>query len=241
MNRVLILALILFMSRLASAKSGFLVEEDDVAPARAAQPAVTVTAPAPAASDSDEEDDQEDEKPAPVKHPYLSPARNAARGIAKPKPVVRHDDEDDETDARYTPRCTNCSRPPVQAHIHIGVRVTARADILRSPIWASFARNFAACAPGCQPVNGSMGVWRDPHARPRPSCHHSGQAIDIGAMKCSDGRTYRASAESRTGRGRFSDMVRCMSRSMKTLYMRADHYDHAHFSNGCIASGHRMY
>jgi hypothetical protein len=174
----------------------------------------------------------------PRSRPLLSPARTGV-GI-KPAPTFL----DDESEGGYKANCSNCSRNnQTQIHIRINrapIQIIASANVTRHPIWPSFARNFMACAPGCQPIE--VGVWRDPRIRPKPSCHHTGQAIDVGGMVCS-GVKYTASRESRTGRGPFSDMVRCMHRKqgMQTLYMVHDHFDHAHFSNWCYAGGRRMY
>ena len=105
----------------------------------------------------------------------------------------------------------------------------------RAPIWNSFIRNFKQCAPGCEPAQYAAFGHRD-----NLSCHPTGEAIDVGAMIC-EGRTYRA-----IDRGRFEEMVTCMRGKMKTLYRNGwhvtkGHHDHAHFSDGCIDRGRRVY
>jgi hypothetical protein len=105
----------------------------------------------------------------------------------------------------------------------------------RSPIWKSFIRNFNRCAPGCEPMQYATYGHRD-----NLSCHPSGEAIDVHAMVC-NGSKYRA-----IDRGRFEDMVDCMRGKMVTLYRNGwhktkGHHDHAHFSNGCIDRGRRVY
>lgn len=147
-----------------------------------------------------------------------------------------HDEEDRETESR--PACPggNCrpvaratQRQPIPVY---GGRVMSTPRNMRTPIWAPFARNFEACAPGCQPLQ--VGIHREPNGR--MSCHHSARAIDVGGMVCG-GRVYTA-----MGNGRFGQMVSCMRRRMPTLYRQAHkrhlgvtqaHYDHAHFSIGC--------
>lgn len=229
MNQLLILAFLIFGSGLAHGQTGFMFDDDET-PAKKLVP--VVQAPTPAANDDD--DDDEVYPPLPVRRPVTQ---------SKPKQVTTEDD----SEGRYEPLCSNCSRqPPVQVRIRVQAptfaptQIRGTAEAVNSPIWASFARNFSACAPGCQPIG--IGVYRDPRVRPNPSCHHTKQAIDVAGMDCG-GQRYLAIKESGRGIGRFSDMVRCMRRSMKTIYMADDHYDHAHFSNGCIAlmSGTRMY
>jgi hypothetical protein len=69
------------------------------------------------------------------------------------------------------------------------------------------------------------------------TCHAEGRAIDVGAIVCG-GKTYRA-----IDNGRFATFVACMKPKMKTLWHQGrqkgvtrGHYDHAHFSNGCVAA-----
>jgi hypothetical protein len=111
------------------------------------------------------------------------------------------------------------------------------------PIYASFSRNFRQCAPGCFPRVVSVN-------RPGAySCHNGGRAIDVGGIICG-GKTYNAIAEANYN-GKFVAFKNCMKTKMKTLwhndsYSRATvtsgHWDHAHFSNGCVlAGGHRYY
>ena len=106
-------------------------------------------------------------------------------------------------------------------------RTQAERSAQRAPIWPSFVKNWKQCAPGCQPTE--YAAWG---RRGGPSCHPTGQAIDVGAMIC-NGQKYKA-----INRGRFEVMVNCMRKKMKTLYRNgADvtlgHHDHVHLSNGC--------
>lgn len=246
------LLVLILVSQFAFAANTGVIDDDDDTPAPVSKPAAR-TSPEPVAKpavkpvskptaskdDEDDEDDDDDDEPVVRKKVSRPGLLSAARAAGRGRQTVEDDeDEDDEDEGTYR-NCRNCSRQRQKTqHIHTGVRITAREDIVDSPIWNSFKRNFAACAPGCQPTG--MGVWRSKIDRPKPSCHHNGQAIDVAGMICS-GVQYRSIRESRYGVGPFSDMVRCMRGRMKTLWRVADHYDHAHFSNGCIASGYRMY
>lgn len=107
-----------------------------------------------------------------------------------------------------------------------------------APAWYPFVKNFKQCAKGCIPY--IVSVWR-PGA---VSCHASGRAIDVGAIICK-GQTHRA-----INNGRFAQFVSCMRPKMKTLFHDHDprvygvtgaHYDHGHFSTGCIVQGGRRY
>jgi hypothetical protein len=234
MDRLIVLTLILFSPLVMAATSGSFDDIDEETPAPVVKPA-----PAKPAVVSDED---EDEVPTPVKRParkddgLLSPARAAARQRS-----FNNDGDENESEGSYK-GCKNCShpaKPALRLPVH---HITGPSDVLRSRIWSSFAKYFEECAPGCQPVG--MGSYRDPHARPKPSCHHISAAIDVAGMRC--GRsTYMAIREStgrNAGQGRYSDLVRCMHRKgMRTMYMEHDHYDHAHFSYGCVLpSGIRM-
>jgi hypothetical protein len=206
------------------------------APAKSQPPAVKPAPAKPAAAVSDEDEDDQEEVPPPVKRPVreddglLSPARAAAR-------QNRLNDDEKESEGSYK-GCKNCShptKPALRLPVH---HITGPSDVLRSRIWSSFSKYFEECAPGCQPVG--MGSYRDPRVRPKPSCHHISAAIDVAGMRC--GRTtYMAIREStgrNAGQGRYSDFVRCMHRKgMRTMYMEHDHYDHAHFSYGCVLPG----
>ncbi len=111
------------------------------------------------------------------------------------------------------------------------------------PIYASFVAKFRQCASGCFPHVVSV---NRPGAH---SCHNGGKAIDVGAIVCG-GVKHDAFAEAWKP-GRFTQFVGCMKRKMKTLFHNDDyspatktsgHWDHAHFSNGCVlAGGHRYY
>lgn len=106
------------------------------------------------------------------------------------------------------------------------------------PIYASFVRNFRQCAPGCFPKVVSVN-------RPqRVSCHHGGKAIDVGGIICG-GKTYEAISEANYN-GKFVAFKDCMKGKMKTLWHNqaysaatktSGHWDHAHFSNGCVIAG----
>jgi len=235
MNQLVALILILFSHLAFAASSGSFDDEDD-APVAAPVAKPAPSKPAPVTNDDDDDDDDEEEE-APARRPVrkddglLSPSRAAARQGA-------FNDDEEESEGVYK-GCRNCSRPsPPPARLPIRTHITAPSDVLRSRVWSSFQRNFEECAPGCQPVD--MGSYRDPHVRPKPSCHHISAAIDVGGMKCG-GQLYmarRETARPNNGRGRFSDVVRCIERKgMRTMYMVADHFDHAHFSYGCVLPG----
>jgi hypothetical protein len=111
----------------------------------------------------------------------------------------------------------------------------------RAPIWGSFINNFRKCAQGCLPANlitfGSRSNYSPTAGVGNYTCHAEGRAIDVGAIVCK-GKTYRA-----IDNGRFATFVACMKPKMKTLWHQGrqkgvtrGHYDHAHFSNGCVAA-----
>lgn len=172
---------------------------------------------------------------------FSSIAMAATSGSFEDDEVIESVVESTQSEGSFS-GCRNCShaaKPPPRLPIR---HITAPSSVLRSRIWSSFARYFEECAPGCQPVG--MGSYRDPHLRPHPSCHHINAAIDVAGMRCGS-TAYMASRESsgrNAGKGRFSELVRCMHRKgMRTMYMEHNHYDHAHFSYGCILpSGKRM-
>jgi hypothetical protein len=245
MDRLIVLTLILFSPLAVAATSGSFDDIDDETPAPAVKPApakpeapAVKSAPAkPAPVVNDEDEDDQEEVPTPVRRPMrkddglLSPARAAARQRSF------NTDDEKESEASYK-GCKNCSHPPQLAPRLPVHHITGPSDVLRSRIWSSFSKYFEECAPGCQPVG--MGSYRDPHARPKPSCHHISAAIDVAGMRC--GRTtYMAIREStgrNAGQGRYSELVRCMHRKgMRTMYMEHNHYDHAHFSYGCVLPG----
>lgn len=112
---------------------------------------------------------------------------------------------------------------------------TAGRSNERAPIWASFIKNFRACAPGCAPAN-----YSTYGKRRKPSCHNTGKAVDVGSIACG-GREYKA-----INAGKFKKFVGCMRGKMKTIYQNGrhktlGHRDHAHFSNGCTLPGGRKY
>lgn len=99
-----------------------------------------------------------------------------------------------------------------------------------APIWGPFMSRFRQCAPGCSPWN--YGTWGH---RSKPTCHSTGEAIDVGGISCG-GKIYAA-----INRGRFATFVQCMAKKgMRKLYFNGPdvtqgHKDHAHFSFGCSA------
>ena len=104
-----------------------------------------------------------------------------------------------------------------------------------APIWNRFYKDFKKCAPDCEPAQ--YGTWG---SRGNASCHPSGQAVDVGAIKC--GGTLHTAL----GGGKFATFVSCMRGKMKTLYRNGKHrtkghHDHAHFSYGCTVRGRRIY
>ena len=110
-----------------------------------------------------------------------------------------------------------------------------------APIWGSFINNFKKCAKECVPANlitfGERNNYSPTAGRGNYTCHAEGRAIDVGAIVCG-GKTYRA-----IDNGRFATFVGCMKTKMKTLWHQGrkkgvtrGHYDHAHFSNGCVAA-----
>lgn len=104
-----------------------------------------------------------------------------------------------------------------------------------APVWGPFISNLKRCAPGCQPVN--YNAYRSQ----RNSCHYSGRALDVGAIRC-DGKVYHAISG-----GKYASMVQCMKGRMKKVLYRngpgrtSGHNDHAHFSLGCSIPGRPVY
>jgi hypothetical protein len=118
---------------------------------------------------------------------------------------------------------------------------TSTSSHTGAPIWGSFIHNFKKCAQGCLPANlitfGSRSNYSPTAGVGNYTCHAEGNAIDVGAIVCG-GKTYRA-----VDNGRFATFVACMKPKMKTLWHQGrkkgvtrGHYDHAHFSNGCVAA-----
>lgn len=103
-----------------------------------------------------------------------------------------------------------------------------------APVWRPFMANLQKCAPGCKPVN--YNAYRNQ----RSSCHYSGRALDVGAIRC-DGRVHQAISG-----GKYASMVQCMKGKMRVLYRNgpgrtSGHHDHAHFSLGCSVPGRPVY
>lgn len=100
---------------------------------------------------------------------------------------------------------------------------------VKAPIWPAFYKNFMRCADGCKP--GTIGTFGE---RFNPTCHTGGHAIDIHGIVC--GKKDHPSLSKR-----FDQFVGCMKKNMKTIYRSENHYNHAHFSTGCVRDGHRMW
>ncbi len=86
-------------------------------------------------------------------------------------------------------------------------------------ILAPFKKRHEVCAPGCGYV--SWGIWGDKAHQKRRSCHNSGDAIDIHAVRC--GKTTHGP---RTAK--FAKYVGCMKQSFGTVFGNKDHKNHAH-------------
>ncbi len=86
-------------------------------------------------------------------------------------------------------------------------------------IEAPFKSQHKSCASSCTYV--SWGIWGDEAHKKRRSCHNSGEAIDIHAIKCS-GVTSKALSK------RFDTYVACMKKKFKVLYRVKNHFGHAH-------------
>ena len=105
-----------------------------------------------------------------------------------------------------------------------------------SDIWNPFINALKACAADCQPAQ-----YHAFGERTNASCHSSSDALDVGSFICSDG-THQS-----INKGRFETIVVCMRGHMgKVLYFNGSdvllgHQNHAHFSNGCIRNGERMW
>jgi hypothetical protein len=108
-------------------------------------------------------------------------------------------------------------------------------------LWRLFEREFRRCASDCVPTE-----YISKGHRGNRSCHPTGWAIDMMAIKCSDGLHHALEG------GRFKEVVKCMDQNMFTMYqhrpitarrgtkrfqeqLTAYHYNNAHFSppNGC--------
>lgn len=86
-------------------------------------------------------------------------------------------------------------------------------------IEALFKARHAACAKGCSYV--SWGIWGDEAHKKRKSCHNSGEAIDIHAIKCG-----KVTSGPKTSK--FKTYVNCMKSKFTVLFQVKDHFEHAH-------------
>lgn len=92
-----------------------------------------------------------------------------------------------------------------------------------APILAPFTNAFNQCAPGCTYTN--WGIWGDMRHQHKHSCHNSGSAVDVHAIRCG-GANYAA------GTSRFNGFVSCMHgrNGLYTIYGNGEHRHHAHIS-----------
>lgn len=110
---------------------------------------------------------------------------------------------------RYQPM-----EPAMTQHIPDGGR--------RAPIKIPFKNAFDVCCPGGSYTN--WGIWGDEKHKHRRSCHNSGSAIDVHAVKCNGSRAV-------AGTSRFGGFVSCMrSKGMHVIYGSGEHRNHAHIS-----------
>jgi hypothetical protein len=88
-----------------------------------------------------------------------------------------------------------------------------------APIMGPFTKAFNQCASGCSYTD--WGIWGDRRHQVRRSCHNSGSAIDIHALKC-NGRTYKA------GSSKFRNFVSCMHgrEGLYTIHGNKAHRQH---------------
>lgn len=86
-----------------------------------------------------------------------------------------------------------------------------------------FNARMATCARGCSFTN--WGVWGDKRHQVKRSCHNSGSAIDVHAIKCSDG-THKP------GSARFRQFVGCMdgSNQLSVIFGHGEHKNHVHIA-----------
>lgn len=94
-----------------------------------------------------------------------------------------------------------------------------QALMRQAPILGPYLSRHRQCASGCSYV--SWGIWGDKKHQQRQSCHNSGEAIDIHAIKC-HGRTFAAKS------ARFGQYVQCMRGKFYVIYGSGDHANHAH-------------
>lgn len=94
-----------------------------------------------------------------------------------------------------------------------------RDTLRKAKIEAPFNKHHKTCASGCTYI--SWGIWGDEAHKKRPSCHNSGEAIDIHAIKCK-GKKYGA------GTRKFSSYLKCMKRKFHVIFGNKKHKNHAH-------------
>lgn len=100
-----------------------------------------------------------------------------------------------------------------------------------APIMRPFTLALRECAPGC--TYDSWGVWGDARHQRRRSCHNTGNAIDVPAIRCG-GRRYNASTS------RFRNFVGCVrgKHGLYTIFGSGDHKQHVHISlRSCEING----
>lgn len=98
--------------------------------------------------------------------------------------------------------------------------MTQHIPARNAPILGPFNRAFQQCCPGGTYT--SLGIWGDARHQRRRSCHNSGSAIDISAVRCP------ASGTARAGTQKFRNFVRCMGsrEGLYTIHGVKDHYGH---------------
>ena len=128
------------------------------------------------------------------------------------------------------------------------------AEHQKAPVFKKFKKAFINCAPlGCDAGRGHTYGRRS-----RASCHTSGDAIDLHSIIC-NGREYSSNHPT------FTSLVRCITTQFyrgnrwKALHqdthghcsgvgpntrsslVTSCHWDHAHFSLGCMRNGRRIW
>lgn len=88
-----------------------------------------------------------------------------------------------------------------------------------APILAPFKKYHKVCSGGCDYI--SWGIWGDEAHKKRPSCHNSGEAIDIHAVVCAK-TTYKAKTT------KFQNYLKCMRKHFGVIHGNAEHKNHAH-------------
>ena len=118
--------------------------------------------------------------------------------------------------AKTPPKHSSRPEPKPKGHLDLG----GAAKIVKP-----FRSRHRACASVCSYV--SWGIWGDSKHKKRRSCHNSGEAIDIHALRC-NGRTHGPRSE------RFRAYVQCMRGSFKVIFGKGKHTEHAHVQfKGC--------